>query len=88
MRAQRSQLASSSLLCDELVGRGSKSGRWAAPIIFGPRTLLRTWGTRPIPFGFLRWHRIRRLDVLEWACEIPIHRRAFVRLLDDDRLPV
>jgi hypothetical protein len=37
--------------------------------------------TRPIPFDFL-------LDALKWACEIPIHRRPFVRLLDGDRLPV
>src|SRR5450755_2772675 len=29
--------------------RFSESDRWAAPIVFGPRTLLRTWGTRPIP---------------------------------------
>jgi hypothetical protein len=34
------------------------------------------------PAGFCR------LDVLEWACEIPIQRRGFVRLPDDDRLPV
>src|SRR5258708_464624 len=31
-----------------LVRRFSKSHRWAAPIFFGPRTLWRTWGTRPI----------------------------------------
>jgi hypothetical protein len=24
----------------------------AAPVIFGPRTLGRTWGTRPIPSAF------------------------------------
>src|ERR1700733_13636025 len=27
----------------------SESGRWAAPIIFVPRTLWRTWGTRRFP---------------------------------------
>jgi hypothetical protein len=31
--------------------RFSKGDCWAAPIVFGPRTLVRTWGTRPIPFG-------------------------------------
>jgi hypothetical protein len=35
----------------EICWRFSKNIRWAAPIVFGPRTLLRTWGTRPIPFG-------------------------------------
>jgi hypothetical protein len=28
----------------------NKSDCWAAPIVFGPRTLWRTWGTRPISF--------------------------------------
>jgi hypothetical protein len=28
--------------------------RWASPIFFGPRTLRRTWGTRPITQVFLR----------------------------------
>jgi hypothetical protein len=27
----------------------SESDRWAAPIVFGPRTLWRTWGTRRLP---------------------------------------
>ena len=31
-----------------LVDGFSKSDCWAAPIVFGPRTLGRTWGTRPI----------------------------------------
>ena len=31
--------------------RFSKSARWAAPLVFGPRTLVRTWGTRPVPCG-------------------------------------
>ena len=22
------------------------------PVFFGPRTLVRTWGTRPVPIGF------------------------------------
>jgi hypothetical protein len=30
----------------------SKSDRWASPIVFGPGTLWRTWGTRPIPSCF------------------------------------
>src|ERR1700744_5384253 len=25
---------------------------WASPVLFGPRTLRRTWGTRPVPNGF------------------------------------
>jgi hypothetical protein len=43
------------LLCEgawtvllESVDQYSKSDCWAAPIVFGPRTLRRTWGTRPI----------------------------------------
>jgi hypothetical protein len=42
-------------------GRSSSRGRiartpptkasWAAPIVFGPRTPVRTWGTRPISLG-------------------------------------
>jgi len=32
--------------------RRSKSDRWAAPFVFGPRTLGRTWGTRPVSFEF------------------------------------
>jgi hypothetical protein len=35
----------------------SESVRWAAPpIVFGPRTLWRTWGTRPIPSAFVMTH--------------------------------
>jgi hypothetical protein len=30
----------------------TESDRWAAPFVLGPRTLWRTWGTRPIPSGF------------------------------------
>jgi hypothetical protein len=30
-----------------------KSDRWAAPIFFGPRTLVRTWGTRRFPLRLL-----------------------------------
>ncbi len=29
-----------------------KSDCRAAPVVFGPRTLRRTWGTRPGPLGF------------------------------------
>jgi len=32
------------------VGRFGQSDRRASPIFFGPRTLGRTWGTRPITF--------------------------------------
>jgi hypothetical protein len=32
----------------ESVDQYSKSDCWAAPIVFGPRTLRGTWGTRPI----------------------------------------
>ena len=28
-----------------------KGVRWASPIVFVPRTLVRTWGTRPVAFG-------------------------------------
>ena len=35
-----------------------------APVVFGPGTLWRTWGTRPVPYD-LAWHRLRR-DGLAW----------------------
>jgi hypothetical protein len=44
-----------------------KSNRGASPIVFGPRTLGRTWGTRPISFGSVR---ALTLDVVFGAEEV------------------
>jgi hypothetical protein len=40
--------------------RYCKGCGWASPIFFGPGTLWRTWGTRPVPNGVLLGHRLRR----------------------------
>jgi hypothetical protein len=42
----------------QLVVGTEKSVRWAAPVVFVPRTLWRTWGTRPIPVGFRRRYKV------------------------------
>ena len=36
--------------------RGRKSG---SPVVFGPRTPARTWGTRPVPSQCLKVRRVR-----------------------------
>jgi hypothetical protein len=31
---------------------GAAYRKFGSPVLFGPRTLRRTWGTRPVPTGF------------------------------------
>jgi len=38
---------------------GSLKRSWASPFLFGPRTLRRTWGTRPVPTGFFQATNIK-----------------------------
>ncbi len=41
------------MICfDRFCSSFSKKLWWASPVLFGPRTLRRTWGTRPVPIGF------------------------------------
>jgi len=56
-----------------LAVRFRESYRWAAPIVFGPRTLGRTWGTRPISGGSdFRWVRlIRRVPSIHLIPSVP-----------------
>jgi hypothetical protein len=37
--------------CVGFAGQHDKKLWWASPLFFGPRTLRRTWGTRPAPSG-------------------------------------
>jgi hypothetical protein len=37
---------------ERFAGRNCKSSGGASPVFFGPGTLWRTWGTRPVSIGF------------------------------------